>query len=116
MHVYIDGVEGGELVMHRTADRVLNVKYQEDNGQLIDVTTDTASHLYIYDTEDRRNTALLDITLAVVTAAAGYHSATFTDTQMATLTAGGTYYAFVRREAGATVYSWSPKGTKVKIA
>ncbi len=119
MHVLIEGVEGAQdvpLVMFWTADRVLTVKYLTDDGQLINVTTDTASVLYIYDTEDRRNAALLSITLAVTSATGGLHTATLTDTQMATLTAGGTYWAAVRRDAGSTTYTWSPKMTKIKLA
>jgi hypothetical protein len=119
MHVLIEGVEGAQdqaLVMFRTADRVLTIKILADDGQLINMTTDTASLLYIYDTEDRRNAPLLTITLAATSLTGGVLSATITDTQMATLDAGGTYWAAVRRDSGSTTYTWSPKMTKIKIA
>lgn len=106
MRALINGVEGNALELQKGADVVYNVRCTNDDGSLIDMTSDTASLFLLYDTADRRNTVSLSITCANVAVAQGTMTATLSDTQTAALTSGATYYVFVKRDAGSTTYSF----------
>ena len=115
MRAFINGVEGGAIDLQKGADVVYNIRVTNDDGSLIDVTADTDAQLILYDTADRKNTAILSIVGAVVAAAQGTLTATLTDAQTAALTSGATYYAFVRRDAGSTTYSFGNKHTAITM-
>ena len=115
MRALINGVEGGSRTIFKGQDLVLLVQVLNDDGSLITVTGDSVS-LMLFDRIDRANAAILTITAAITTAAAGFTTATVTDTQTGTLAAGATYYAFVRRDAAtAGAFSFADNYTVVYV-
>ena len=115
MRALINGVEGNVLELQKGADVVYNARITNDDGSLIDVTTDVDQKFILYDTADRRNAAILTITMAVVAAAQGTLTATLTDAQTAALTSGATYYAFVKRNAAGPLVSFGNKHATITM-
>lgn len=115
MRALINGVEGGAQTLFKGQDATWLIQLLEDTGALIDVTGDTIT-LNFYDRVDRLNAATLTVTVALTTVAAGFTTATITDTNTGTLTAGATYYCFVKRDDGtAGVFSFANNYTVVYV-
>jgi len=105
MRALINGVEGGTVVLFKTADAVLPaINLIPDNGGVLVLTGGTAT-LEIFSAKTRTGTVALSAAAALTVAAAGHITVTLTDTQM---TFGpGTYYAWVKFVDSGSLISYS---------
>lgn len=107
MIALLNGTEGGTLDLFKGADTVLAYTLLSDGltgpvgqvsriGSPLDITGDTVT-LELYDALTRVNVSTVSVAAVLVAAAAGQGTITITPANSATLLAGKTYYAFVKR-------------------
>ena len=114
----LNGVEEGDHFFFKGGDKDLTIVLMDDNGAYLVVTADVVK-LKLYDTEDRRNAAVLtSSTATIATAAAGYLTLALTTAQMNFVpnSDGKPYFAFVERnENVANTFEYSRKAHRVFI-
>jgi hypothetical protein len=105
MIALVNGEEGAGQVLFKGGATMWRIHLLSDGtegptgqvtpkGTPLDITGDTVT-VELYDTADRRNTAVKSVTVALTTPLGGYGTATFAN---ATVDFGpGTYWAFVKR-------------------